>query len=115
MPGARYAAMGLMFVFTVFGWFLFRELDVTRIVALVSQNPFMSTPEQDLAAAVVVGMTLVLSTPLFLALAWETWLEPRIEQSAWYLPLQTTAWAAFALAMATFARMSSNDFIYFQF
>jgi alginate O-acetyltransferase complex protein AlgI len=115
MPGSRYVAIAIMFGFTCFGWFLFRELDVSRIVALLTQNPFVATPEQTLTAAVVLGMTLVLSTPLLLALAVEKWVLPRVETSPWYLPMQTAAWASFGLAMFTFARMSANDFIYFQF
>jgi hypothetical protein len=104
-----------MFGFTCFGWFLFRELRVTRILALATQNPFAATPEQNLTAAVVVGMTLVLATPLFAALAFERWGLPKLQDSPWYLPVQTAAWAAFGLGMFTFARMSTNDFIYFQF
>ncbi len=115
MPGSRMVAIVIMFGFTCFGWFLFRELEVTRIVALLSQDPLASTPEQNLAAAVVVAMTLTLATPLFLALAAERWLIPTLRASPWYLPVQTAAWAAFGLGMFTFARMSANDFIYFQF
>jgi D-alanyl-lipoteichoic acid acyltransferase DltB (MBOAT superfamily) len=115
MSGARFAAIGIMFGFTCFGWFLFRELQVTRIFALLTQDPFAGTPEQHLAAAIVVAMTLVLSLPLFAALAVEKWLLPRMESSPWYLPAQTATWAVFALALFTFARMSTNDFIYFQF
>ncbi len=113
--GARAVAVAIMFGFTCFGWFLFRELRVTRILALATQNPFAATPEQHLTAAVVVAMTLVLATPLFAALAFERWGLPKLQDSPWYLPVQTAAWAAFGLGMFTFARMSSNDFIYFQF
>ena len=88
---------------------------MTRILALATQDPFAATPEQHLTAAVVVAMTLVLATPLFAALAFERWGLPKLQDSPWYLPVQTAAWAAFGLGMFTFARMSTNDFIYFQF
>ncbi|MDP2307097.1 MAG: MBOAT family O-acyltransferase [Pseudomonadota bacterium] len=115
MPGARVIATTIMFSFTCFGWFLFRELDVARIVALLSQDPFRATPEQNLTAAIVLGMTGVLALPLFGALAVQKWVLPTLRESAWYLPAQTAAWAGFGLSMFTFARMSANDFIYFQF
>ncbi|MDP2313484.1 MAG: MBOAT family O-acyltransferase [Pseudomonadota bacterium] len=115
MPGARYVAIAIMFGFTCFGWFLFRELEIARMFALLTQDPFAATPEQTLTAAVVMGMTLVLSLPLFLGLAVEKWVLPTVEASRWYLPMQTAAWASFGLAIFTFVRMSANDFIYFQF
>jgi D-alanyl-lipoteichoic acid acyltransferase DltB (MBOAT superfamily) len=115
LPGARYAAMGLMFGFTCFGWFLFREFQIGGIVAVLSQDPFASTADQSLAAAIVLAMTLVLSLPLFAALGFERWVEPVLARTPWHLPVQTTAWAVYGLLIFTFAQMSANDFIYFQF
>jgi alginate O-acetyltransferase complex protein AlgI len=115
LPGAHAAAVVLMFGFTLFGWFLFRELELSRIVAVLTQDPLANTPDQLLAASVVIAMTVALSVPLWLALAYERWLEPRLTATSWHLPAQTAAWGVLGLAIFSAARMSTNDFIYFQF
>jgi hypothetical protein len=53
--------------------------------------------------------------PLLLALAFETYALPKLKTSPWYLPFQTTAFAAAIAAIAVFYRPTSNDFVYFQF
>ncbi len=114
-PVSRPAAMAVMFSFTLFGWFLFRALDVGKIIAVVTQDPFVAPEEQWIAASVVLAVALVSATPLLVGLGVEKWVLPRIEKSVWYFPAQTTTWALFAVALFTFVRMSANDFIYFQF
>ncbi|MFZ5475863.1 MAG: MBOAT family O-acyltransferase [Myxococcota bacterium] len=115
LPGGHYAAVALMFGFTVFGWYLFRETSLARIAATLSRDPFASTQEQWITTAVMLAITAFAATPLVLAHVALRWVLPRIEKSDWYLPVQTTAWAAFALGMFVFVRMSATDFIYFQF
>jgi uncharacterized membrane protein YidH (DUF202 family) len=115
MPGADAVAVAIMFVFTVFGWYLFRETSLTRIGDTLTRNPFVASHEQWIAATVMVAVALVMATPLLVAHAALRWVVPRIERSEWYLPIQTASWAIYAAGMFVFVRMSSADFIYFQF
>jgi D-alanyl-lipoteichoic acid acyltransferase DltB (MBOAT superfamily) len=108
-------AVAWMFVLTVFGWLLFRVTDVSRITALLRLDPFGGTPAQAAAAVTMLAIAALAAAPLLAALAWETWVAPRIAESPWRLPIQTTAWAAFACTFFVFQRMAGNDFIYFQF
>ena len=112
---SRAGALLVMFGFTNLGWFLFRANDVTQILSVLRQNPLHATPEEWIATAVILAVTVASSVPLLIALAVEKWLTPRLAGTAWYLPIQTATWTAFALALFTFVRMTANDFIYFQF
>lgn len=114
-PGAHAGAVGIMFGFTLVGWLIFRELDIARIARFLTANPLDASPEQWIATTVMLGVTAVAATPLILGLLVQRYVLPRLERSDWYLPIQTTTWAAFALALFFFVRMSSLDFIYFQF
>jgi D-alanyl-lipoteichoic acid acyltransferase DltB (MBOAT superfamily) len=111
----RPAAVAIMFGFTVFGWFLFRELRISRIVAVFGQNPLAATREEWIATVGVLAVSALFAVPQLLWLAWDRWGRPRLGASPWSLPLQTAAWGAYAMGMFTFVRMTANDFIYFQF
>lgn len=97
------------------GSLLFRETHLDRIVQHLSKNPFVAAPDEWVAVSVVVGMTLVAATPLVLSHYVERFVLPRLRRSDLWLPTQSTAWAVFAMAMFVFYRVSSYDFIYFQF
>ncbi len=114
-PWSGTAAVGVMFVFTVFGWYLFRESSLARIAATLTRDPFAATHEEWIAAAVMLEMTVLCAIPLVLALLVERYVLPRVERAAWFLPAQTTTWAGFALLIFFFVRMTASDFIYFQF
>ena len=45
----------------------------------------------------------------------ERYLKERLEQSEWLVPIQTTTWAVLGVFMFVFYRVSTYDFIYFQF
>jgi D-alanyl-lipoteichoic acid acyltransferase DltB (MBOAT superfamily) len=109
------SAVALMFSFTVFGWLLFRETDMGRILYYLTLNPFTETPEQRVATAVMLAVTAFTAAPLVLGLVFQKLIQPKIQESEWYLPLQTTAWAAFAVGIFLFVRVGASDFIYFQF
>lgn len=109
------AAVALMFSLTVFGWLLFRETSIARIGLYLSLPLAQSTEAQSVAATVMLAVTAAAATPLVLGLLFQVYVQPKIQDSPWYLPLQTTAWAAFAVAVFIFARGGSSDFIYFQF
>lgn len=114
-PLSRPAAVLIMFFFTCFGWLLFRETDGAALWGHLTRSPFVATDDQWVATITMLSITAVASTPLWVALLLLRYVIPRIESSPWYLPLQTTLWAAFAASMFFFGRMSAMDFIYFQF
>ncbi len=115
VPGAGAIAVSIMFGFTLFGWFLFRALELRRIASVLAQDPFAFPADQQVATVVVLAVTLACAAPLVFAHVLQRRVVPVIARTQWYLPAQTTAWALFALAMFTFVRMSAADFIYFAF
>ncbi len=115
MPGAPALAVGIMFFFTVFGWLIFRETRIERLVYYLSLDPFAATPEQWVATAVMLAVVAAVSAPLILALLWDRLVRPRVVDTVFYLPIQTTSWVLYAIAMFVFVRQTSTDFIYFQF
>ncbi|MEQ1502189.1 MAG: MBOAT family O-acyltransferase [Myxococcota bacterium] len=97
------------------GSLLFRETHVDRIVMYLQKSPFSATEDEWIATSVLVGMTILTATPLILSHFVGRWIVPRIRNSVWELPIQTSSWALFAMAMFVFYRVSAYDFIYFQF
>ena len=108
-------AVSIMFGFTVFGWMIFRETRIDRLLHYLTLSPFEASPEQWVATAVMLAVVAAVSTPLILALLAERYLKPKLEHTVWYLPIRTTTWALYAVAMFVFVRQTTNDFIYFQF
>ncbi|MFZ5481572.1 MAG: MBOAT family O-acyltransferase [Myxococcota bacterium] len=115
MPGNHAIAVAIMFGFTLFGWFLFRALELGRIATVLAQDPFAFPHEQQVATVVVLAVTAACSIPMIVGHVVERRVVPWLEKTPWYLPAQTTAWAVFALGMFTFVRMTAADFIYFAF
>jgi D-alanyl-lipoteichoic acid acyltransferase DltB (MBOAT superfamily) len=115
MPGAHSLAVGIMFGFTVFGWMIFRETSLDRLLYYLSLDPFSASPEQWVATAVMLGVVAAVSAPLIIALLVDRFVRPKLVDTMWYLPLQTTTWALYAVGMFIFVRQTTNDFIYFQF
>ena len=111
----RLVLVPLMFLWTWLGMIIFRERSLATLVEHLTLNPLASTEEQWITAAVMLGATAATAAPLVLAWAYMTWLRPRLEGSIWRLPLQTTAWAAAAVCVFTFKRVTDGDFVYFQF
>jgi alginate O-acetyltransferase complex protein AlgI len=115
MPGAHGMAVSIMFGFTIFGWLIFRETRIDRLVHYLSLNPFEAPPEQWVATAVLLGVVAAVSAPQIIALIMERFVKPRLVNTAFYFPLQTTTWALYAITMFIFVHQTTNDFIYFQF
>ena len=109
------AAVVLMFGFTCVGWLLFRETHLDRLVHAFTQNPLGGTRDQWVAAAVMLALSAVYALPMVLASVFIHRAPRSWSQSPWSLPLQTTGWAAAALAIGVLARDLGGDFIYFQF
>ncbi len=116
MPLGRPLAIAFhLVVVSIPGSMLFRETHVDRIWRYLTKNPFVASEEEWMATAVVTGMVVAVSVPLCIAHVVERWVLPRIEESRWFLPVQTTAWSLYVVAMFVFYRVSTYDFIYFQF
>ncbi len=114
-PVGSVLAVPLMFGFSVFGWMIFRETHLDRLLHYWTLNPFGGSPDQWIAATVMLGVVVVHAAPLVLALLIERFLLPRLEGTPWLLPAQTTAWAGLLLLVLAFTRNIASDFIYFQF
>ena len=97
------------------GSLLFRETRLDRLIQHLQKNPFSGTPDEWTATMVVLGMAIMVSTPLVISHFVERYVMPRTQTSVWWIPVQTSAWAVFGVAMFVFYRVSSYDFIYFQF
>ncbi|MFT5459684.1 MAG: alginate O-acetyltransferase complex protein AlgI [Myxococcota bacterium] len=116
MPGGRVlaAAFHLLAVGLV-GSMLFREQHLDRIVEHLTRNPLSAGPAEWVATVVLLSMTAALAAPLVFAWAWGEWVRPRVQTSPWYLPIETTTWAMWCVAMYVFYRVTAQDFVYFQF
>lgn len=108
-------SVSLMFLFTVAGWMIFRETSIGRIGYYLSLSPLEGTPEQWLAASLMLGITILSAIPLVVALIIEKLVVPKIEHKSFFRPLQTTSWAILLCGILLMQRDISQDFIYFQF
>lgn len=116
IPGGTAMAIGFHLLFvSLVGTMLFREHHVQRIIAHLTRNPLAAGPDEWVATVVLLSVIGVVSLPLLLGYLFDTRVRPHLEGSVWHLPLQTTAWAGYAVAMFLFYRMTAQDFIYFQF
>jgi alginate O-acetyltransferase complex protein AlgI len=94
---------------------LFREVSLARVWQHLNQPWLGGTEEQWIAAAIVGAMALLGTLPINLSFLVEDHVLPRIKQSEWYLPIQTTFWSLEILAIFVFYRDASEDFMYFTF
>jgi D-alanyl-lipoteichoic acid acyltransferase DltB (MBOAT superfamily) len=109
------AAVALMFGFTCVGWLIFRETHLDRLLGYLRLPPLDGSPDQWMAAAVLTALCAAAAVPLVGALLVETYVLPRIRRTSWELPFRAAAWTTLVLAMFTFTRVTTNDFIYFAF
>ena len=105
----------VMFSFTVVGWMIFRETDIHRLLHFLTSSPLEGDDLQRRAAFVMLTVTGLTALPLVLEAVVVLYVLPRIRERAWFFPVETSAWAVFALGIFTFIRMTASDFIYFQF
>ena len=63
----------------------------------------------------LLSVTVALAAPLVFAWAWGEWVRRHIERSPWHLPLETTTWALWMVAMGVFCCVTAQDFVYFKF
>ena len=104
----------LMFGFTLFGWLLFRETSLSRLVDMVTTLPTLSVAAHNVVAALLLGVFLLMSAPMVAVLLIEKHVAPRLKEP-WLLPAQAVGWALCIVAIALFARDTQKDFIYFAF
>ncbi|MEQ1505433.1 MAG: MBOAT family O-acyltransferase [Myxococcota bacterium] len=108
---------------TVFHWLvvllpgtmLFREVYVDRAVAHLTKIPWQATPDEWMVTGSLAAITAAVAAPLVVAGWAERWLAPRLAGSRWALPVETTVWAAWVLAIGLMWRPDRVDFVYFQF
>ena len=115
-PGANWVAIA--FFWLVPGSIMslmFRETHVHRIVQHLSQNPLAATRDQWICAIAVLAVTLAACLPLLIAMISEKTIQKRLASSVWRLPMQTALWSVFVICMFVFYRVTTRDFIYFQF
>ena len=115
LPGSRAAAIAIMFGFTNVGWLIFRETHIDRLLHYFTLSPFSATPAEWSATFVMLSVCAATGSVLVVAFLAKQHVLPRLEQGPWLLPVQTTLGAVAAMALFTFVRTTSNDFIYFQF
>jgi alginate O-acetyltransferase complex protein AlgI len=104
-----------LFAVAIPGSLLFRETHISRVIEHLQKNPFAAEPDQWIAATTVVGITLVFSLPLILSHFVEYRWWDRLRASVWWWPMQTSAWSMYVVMMFVFYRVTTYDFIYFQF
>ncbi|HMV67444.1 MAG TPA: MBOAT family O-acyltransferase [Myxococcota bacterium] len=109
------ASIGLMYALTCYGWLLFRETHLDRLVYYHTSLSVLGTPDQRVAALVLAVTVAMVAAPLALALWAERAVRPRLEGTPWLLAAQTTLWAVYSVLIVSLVRTGDNDFIYFQF
>jgi alginate O-acetyltransferase complex protein AlgI len=104
-----------MYLFTLFGFVLFREPEVARIGRYLSQAPWAASREGWVAAVGVIGVSLLAALPYLAALlVRRRVLAPVWERVGW-LPVFTGLWAWLGWMVWLFHREDAADHIYFQF
>lgn len=114
---SRHIGIAITFPVTAMGMIIFRSGPLHRIWLhwKVAFSPWGDTPEQWAAAAAMMGIFVGSAIPLILMMWSEWYVRPWIKDSKWRLPARTTMWAVYALAAASFVRVTAEDFVYFQF
>ena len=116
LPGGSWLAIAFHLVaVSLVGSMLFREQHVGRIVEHLTRNPVAASRDEWVATTVLLSVVLAGCVPLLLGWVYDKVVKPRVEQSPWEWPLQTTGWTAMAVAMFLFYRVTAQDFVYFQF
>jgi alginate O-acetyltransferase complex protein AlgI len=113
--GWRWITVPLMFVVTVVGMYIFREPSLGRLIANLRLDPFGGSQDEWIVVVAMLGLCALAALPLAASTLFEHHVLPRLRQSAWLLPLETTAWAALAVGVFCSARDTNAAFIYFQF
>jgi D-alanyl-lipoteichoic acid acyltransferase DltB (MBOAT superfamily) len=115
IPGGRALAVGFHHGFvSLVGTMLFREVTVERIVGHLTRSPLHASLPEWVATAILATVVLAGAAPLLAHWAVKRWVRPRVSDAAWW-PVETTGWAVAAVGMFVFARVTAQDFVYFQF
>ena len=113
-----FAKVAITFGVTCFGWLLFRERNLERIAADLTQSPFMASPEQWRMAIYFVALVLIYALPLvihILATGLPHWrLDARLSDRGRFV-LETAVAVLLMLGIVTIRSVATSDFIYFQF
>jgi len=113
--GGHVLAVALTFLGVQVGWLLFRQTELDRLGHWVRTSPWVGDADQQVAAAVMAAVALAGGAVLVAAHGVGRHLVPWVRATPRLLAVETTAWAALAIAVLTFVRVDARDFIYFQF
>ncbi len=111
-PLPRWVAVPLMFSATMTAWLLFREHDLSRLVAHLGRSPLTTSYAEAATALAVAGISAVGGAVL--------WISGRAAVPASLSPrtaalLRGVGWAAAVALVVLFARDTTRDFLYFRF
>ena len=103
---------------TLLGWLLFRERDLHRIVAALSQSPFSATKEQWWVGSYLVVLLAFYTLPLVIHLLGTSDLVLRRKTLTWSelgLAGQTCVASLLVFGIVCARSIVTSEFIYFQF
>ena len=113
-----FAKVVITFGITCFGWLLFRERNLGRIVHDLAQSPFAASSEQWRMAIYFVVLVFIYTLPLvihMLATGVPGWrIERRLSERGRFA-LETAVAVLLLLGIVTIRSVATSDFIYFQF
>lgn len=111
-PLPAWLAVPLMFSATMTAWLLFREHDLSKLIAHLQRNPLTTSYAEAATALAVVGISVVGGAVLWVsgrAAAPRSW-----SPSAAAL-VRGVGWAAAIVLVVLFGRDTTRDFLYFRF
>ncbi len=111
-PLPVWLAMPLMFLATMTAWLLFREHDISRLIAHLGRSPLTTSYAEAATALAVAGISVVGGAVLWVSgrAAVPTSLSP-----AHAAVLRGAGWAAAIVLVVLFGRDTTRDFLYFRF
>jgi alginate O-acetyltransferase complex protein AlgI len=113
VPAARWAAAGLHIALVLTpGSFLFRGPTVPVALQRMLTPPWQGGSDDQVIAAVLLSLAAVGGLLLLLEQAVR---QMAVAREDWLLPVQTTTWAAAAVALVVFHPLTVRDFVYFRF
>jgi D-alanyl-lipoteichoic acid acyltransferase DltB (MBOAT superfamily) len=115
-PRLRPIRILVMFVLVNVGWLMFRETELSRLLADLTLNPFDDTNNGRLAAFHLLALTLVYSLPVVVdSVLYRSGVYERVERLRAPAVAGGVTAAFLVLVTAFLHSEASSDFIYFQF
>ncbi len=105
----------LTFILVHFGWLLFRETNLSQLVADIALSDSFSQPGDAMIAGYFAAVTAFFAFPLFIHPLVERWAEHIPYEGKLRVGLDTAFCGTALSAMLVFYSRTQSDFIYFQF